>query len=549
MKNKIMRIFFAFFITTLTSATLPTMSQRVQNSCQEGFVLIVNPDDPATTSCVTAGIAQRFIERGWIIVTPNANGKVILEVPANINQVGKEPNKTGQSTIGVGSQGSRQSIKSREELISDFTKGYVGGTIPLENATGDVKEFVLEVHDIETEIAPGVIVPQWAFGFPGEEASVPGPQIRVTEGDIVRITLRNTHTQPHTIHSHGIVSLAQQMDGVKATSHQLLPGEEYTYEFVASAAGTHAYHCHVQTYKHLDMGMYGSFVIEPKDKSKIIWDREYSLTLDEWDANQDPLAAKHEPNATYFLINGKAAPLTSTYEILEDELGLLRITNVGYAPHSLHIHGTSFLVIAKDGADLPQPYRGDTLPIMPGERFDILVKGRDGDFPFHDHMVSNVTNDGVYPGGMFTIITGSEEIKTSDSSLSTYAGQEAKPSKFDTDEASSEGAASKSTIPTEVLEGEVTMTISDFSFEYPLVNVKVGTTITWINEDAVLHSVTEGLPSGDAAKRVFDSSKEAEGAPILLDSGESFSYTFTETGEFDYYCLPHPFMTAKVVVQ
>ncbi len=539
-KRSNMPIFFAF-ITTLLLITFPTLAQGVPTSCREGLVLITN-DSSTTASCVTPDVAQRFSELGWTIIEPDDYGNIALKPPANTGQTSKQNNVTGSNF------GSRQSNVSREELISKFTDGYVGGTIPLENSTGEVKEFILEVRDIETEIAPGVIVPQWAFGFPGEEASVPGPEIRVTEGDIVRITLRNTHTEPHTIHSHGIVSLAQQMDGVKATSHQLLPGEEYTYEFVASTAGTHAYHCHVQTYKHLDMGMYGPLIIEPKDKSQIIWDREYNLTLDEWDANQDPLAAKHEPNPGYFLINGKAAPLTSTYEIPEGELGLLRITSVGYAPHSLHIHGTSFLVIAKDGSNLPQPYQGDTLPIMPGERYDLLVKGRDGDFPFHDHMVNNVTNDGVYPGGMFTIITGGEEKKVTDSPLSAYANREAKPSKIG-GESDSEGAASKSNIPEEVFEGEVTISIKDFSFEYPLVKVKAGTTVTWVNEDVTLHSVTEGIPSGDPTKRLFDSSKEADGSPILLNPDESFSYTFTEVGEFDYYCLPHPYMTAKVVVQ
>ena len=542
-----MRTFLVFIITILTLAAFPVTSQSLQASCREGLVPITNPDNTNTkVSCVTSDIAQRFIQRGWVIVTPNADGRVVLEIPTNASPAGNQPNKTSNANANLGNLNS-QSTVSRDKLISDFTKGYVGGTIPLEDATGDVKEFVLEVHDIETEIAPGVIVPQWAFGFPGEEASVPGPEIRVTEGDLVRITLRNTHTEPHTIHPHGIVSVAQQMDGVKTTSHQILPGEEFTYEFVAGTAGTHAYHCHVQTYKHLDMGMYGPLIIEPKDKSQIIWDREYNLTLDEWDANQDPLAAKHEPNAGYFLINGKSAPLTSKYEIPENELGLLRITNVGYAPHSLHIHGTSFLVIAKDGSDLPQPYRGDTLPIMPGERFDLLVKGRDGDFPFHDHIVPNVTNDGVYPGGMFTIITGGEEQKVTDSPLSVYAGKEAKPSKIGGEPSSEEASTNNS--PTEVFEGDVTIAIKDFAFEHSLVKVKAGTTVTWVNEDVTLHAVTEGLPGGDPTKRIFDSSKEAEGPPILLNPGESFSYTFTEVGEFDYYCLPHPYMTAKIAVQ
>ena len=61
--------------------------------------------------------------------------------------------------------------------------------------------------------------------------------------------------------------------------------------------------------------------------------------------------------------------------------------------------------------------------------------------------------------------------------------------------------------------------------------------------------MTEGVPGSSPSERLFDSSKEVEGPPILLNPDESFSYTFTEAGEFDYYCLPHPFMAAKVIVQ
>lgn len=474
------------------------------------------------------------------------------------------------------------SATSSTDTLQDFLTGYTGGTVPLEDYTGEIREFTLEIHEVETEIAPGVTTTQWAFGSPGEEPSVPGPEIRVTEGDLVRITLRNTHTQPHSFHPHGIISVAQEMDGVSATSHQILPGEAFTYEFVAANPGTHAYHCHIQTYTHLDMGMYGAIIVEPKDDTLKVWDREYSLTLDEWDSRQDALAAKHVSEPNYFLINGKAAPHNDKYEVPEGEVALFRMTNVGYQPHSLHLHGMSFLVVTKDGFNLPQPYQADTLPILPGERYDLLIKGRDGAFPFHDHIVSNVTNDGVYPGGMLTVILGGEAERVTDSPLSVYAGREAKPGKFevaanhshdnhsqdtpshDTGAAHDHADASAHVTPVsedvttepraeavegEVLEGEVAVDITEFAFEMPELRIKRGTTVTWTNRDAALHTVTEGLPGADPKGRAFDSSLEAEGVPMMLNQGESWSYTFDEPGEYDYYCLPHPFMTAKVTVE
>ena len=63
--------------------------------------------------------------------------------------------------------------------------------------------------------------------------------------------------------------------------------------------------------------------------------------------------------------------------------------------------------------------------------------------------------------------------------------------------------------------------------------ISVGTTVTWANRDNMLHTVT-------AVDGSFDSG--------FLDQGETFSYTFTQPGEFEYFCLPHPWMRAKVIV-
>jgi FtsP/CotA-like multicopper oxidase with cupredoxin domain len=381
-----------------------------------------------------------------------------------------------------------------------------------------------------------VVVKQWAYGLSGQPASVPGPELRVQQGNLVRITLNNTHHQPHTIHLHGVTSLAMEMDGVPHTSHHVLPGESYTYEFVATEAGTHAYHCHVQTFLHMDMGMYGALVIEPRDGQRV-WTKDITLVLDEWDSRQDPDALVHVSEPDHFLVNGKAYPNIEPVRIDEGEVARLRFVNMGYEPHSLHLHGMGFLVVAKDGYDLAVPYRGDTLPILPGERYDILVQGRDGDFPFHDHIVSNVTNRGVYPGGMHFMVLGGPA-RDAHGGLGHGHGEHAHGAEYEAD---------WSDLP--VHQGAATVRIVDFGFEAPVIRVTAGTTVTWINETRASHSVTHGFPGSLPADRLFDSSGQGTGRVRLLRSGESWSYTFDQPGTYSYYCLPHTWMTGTVVVE
>lgn len=423
---------------------------------------------------------------------------------------------------------------SHAAIVDGFLSAYTGGTVPQGEATGEVREFTLEVHQIMTEIAPGVEVEQWAFGFPGETPSVPGPEIRVQEGDLVRITLDNTHTQPHTLHFHGIISVAQMHDGVPHVSLQVMPGESYTYEFVAANPGTHAYHCHVDTFTHHDYGMYGALIIEPKDE-RVVWDLDVTLILDEWDSRQTSSNAVHDPSYDYFLINGLAFPLVPDLEIGEDEVALLRFINMGYESHAMHLHGSNFLVTHKDGYPLSAPYQADTLHVAPGERYHVLLKGRDGAFPFHDHMLQYVLNAGVYPGGMHLMVTGGAERDAHGAVVEAAHDQHAHAE-----------APATEDLP---LLGDTEMDIVDFAFEQSVIRVAAGSTVTWTNRDQAPHTVTSGRPGDAPESRAFDSTGMADGGMQMMMQGDSWSHTFDEPGEYEYFCLPHTNMVATIIVE
>lgn len=266
-----------------------------------------------------------------------------------------------------------------------------------------VKHFYLWIEEKEHELLAGVKVPVWAFN-----GTVPGPEIRVQQGDKVALHFRNTSSQPHSIHLHGVLGLSQDMDGVPATSATVNPDKEYTYEFVAENEGTLMYHCHVSTFNHVDMGMYGSLIVEPKnDPFKA--DKDYAFILDDWSTiDMDPFAVIPSRQYNYFTINGKAFPETTPIEGKVGEKVRIRFINMGYRSFSIHSHGYGGLITHLDGFPVPQPYMRDIFTVAPGERMDVQITLREGIFPWHDHQLENVLNNGEYLGGATFLIIGTK---------------------------------------------------------------------------------------------------------------------------------------------
>jgi FtsP/CotA-like multicopper oxidase with cupredoxin domain len=285
--------------------------------------------------------------------------------------------------------------------------------------------------------------------------------LRVREGDRVVVTFVSTVPAfDHTIHWHG-VHVPWRQDGVPYVTQDPIPaGQEGGYEFIAEPAGTMWYHCHVDTQHHLDMGMYGALIIEPRDPaSEPAYDKEAILMLDEMDRYhlesgtpvvgnqpqsgdafdllqygertaqdvvgrnqvvQQPITgtplrpARDWYPVTYlpyhadlntFVINGHAFPHTEPIFLGEGETLRLRLINAGDQLHAMHLHGHHMLVTHKDGVLLASPYWADTIAIAPGERYDAYVRGTNpGIWDFHDHVNSNLQNDHIHPGGMMTLL-------------------------------------------------------------------------------------------------------------------------------------------------
>jgi len=302
-----------------------------------------------------------------------------------------------------------------------------------------IKEYSLTVDDVKFEIFPGKFIQGWGFN-----GTIPGPTFRVKEGDIVRITLTNKTDTDHSLHVHGQKKKVT-MDGVPFIGQKpVKQGESYVYEFIASYPGTHWYHCHVDTAHHVDMGMYGAFIVEPKQEM-IHFDREYILIVDEWPTGhihihkdamkmegheehgvvtEHPGQPRHEHGnkpaerdwypetyAAYqpiydgFTINGRSFPFTEPLDVKKGEKVLIRIINAGYQPHFMHVHSHKFQVVARSGSPVNEPQKIDTVEVGAGNRVDILLEADNpGIWPFHCHRLDHVTNEHIYPGGLLTFI-------------------------------------------------------------------------------------------------------------------------------------------------
>ncbi|MBI4498058.1 MAG: multicopper oxidase domain-containing protein [Chloroflexi bacterium] len=285
--------------------------------------------------------------------------------------------------------------------------------------TGTVQEFQLTAQEAPWEIAPGVRVP--AITYNGQ---VPGPLIRVTEGDTLRVTLKNELPQATSIHWHGL-HVPNAMDGVPPfTQAPIEPGQSFTYEFPASHAGTFMYHSHFNSVEQIDRGLYGPLIIDPATPPPARFDKEFTMVLSAWNTSAmpgdqhgmadgssmpGPAASMGGMNMdyNYFTINGKAFPSAAPWTVREGDLVRVRLINISNLAHPMHLHGHDFTVVAKDG----EPIRPDlqqtvnTLSIDAGETYDIVFRADNpGSWVFHCHELHHTENDGVEPGGLIQVI-------------------------------------------------------------------------------------------------------------------------------------------------
>jgi FtsP/CotA-like multicopper oxidase with cupredoxin domain len=214
--------------------------------------------------------------------------------------------------------------------------------------------------------------PAWTYN-----GQVPGPTIRATEGDRIKITFRNAGSHPHTMHFHGWHP--PEMDG-SLPAQEVPPGKTFLYEFDADPFGLHLYHCHtVPLKRHIHKGLYGAFIIDPRGGRPPA--DEMVMVMNAFDTNFD---ADNEVYAVNTIANAYLQdPIPVTVGRLT-RIYLINVTEFDLV-NSLHLHGMFFDVF-RTGTSLTPSGKTDTLMLCQGERAVVETTFRyPGDFMFHAH--------------------------------------------------------------------------------------------------------------------------------------------------------------------
>lgn len=246
------------------------------------------------------------------------------------------------------------------------------------------KIYDLTASKIQWETMPGQKVEAWAYN-----GQVPGPQIRVRQGDRVRVVLKNELPESTAIHYHGL-EIPNDQDGVPfITQPPVKPGETFTYEFTVTNDGSHMYHSHHNAAKQVGLGLLGAFIVEPRSP----------LAVEK--ADIDHVMILNDGSHGYTL-NGKSFPATEPIVAKLGQKARIRFMNEGMMIHPMHLHGMHMTVIAKDGWAQPAPWKCDTLNIAPGERWDVIVNcNNPGTWAFHCHILPHAESE----HGMFGMVT------------------------------------------------------------------------------------------------------------------------------------------------
>ena len=263
-----------------------------------------------------------------------------------------------------------------------------------------IREFIIPITHDTIEISKGVKYEGWTFG-----GTVPGPVLRVREGDLVRVKVINESPMPHSIDFHAARIPANVAYGM------ILPKDTLDFEFTARDPGAYMVHCGTPPITvHIMQGMYFTIIVDPKNGWGTRADKEFVLVQSEFYTKQDSAAKTHHPdigaamskNASYVVFNGRAGQYRDN-PLKVDVGDRVRIFVVNAGPSfrsDFHVVGAVFDRVYPDGnpRNVLEKVQTVSIPAGGGAVFEtIFEEGASGEglYPFVTHSFADAEKGAV----------------------------------------------------------------------------------------------------------------------------------------------------------
>ena len=399
-------------------------------------------------------------------------------------------------------------------------------------------EVVEQVQTIDP--TTGIEFETWGFRIAGDDQTIstgtPGPMVRARVGDVLRFIISNpaTNLRAHNVDFHAVTG-----QGGGAADTTVAPGETAVIEARMLYPGMFMYHCAAgDVPAHIAHGMYGGILVDPvtplpaADAEFYVVQSEYYLTGSEGEVQELDRSALTDEHPTMVVFNGSREALTGDNALTIDVGDRARIyfINAGLNLDSnFHPIGSHWDAVWPEGALLNEPLRGSQTTLVPagGGVVVDLVGQVPSNIILVDHALTRAFDKGAI--GIVSVIGDP------DSELfEAFSGEPPAVAEPDVTGQVVDILPGSWEFQEQPADDEFAETESIPDYSVNVLRVPVGTTVTWLNQDEQMHTVT-------AVDGSFDSG--------FLAQGETFAVTFDSPGEFEYACTPHPWMLAKVIVE
>jgi nitrite reductase (NO-forming) len=379
-------------------------------------VTLINKENMAHDFAVEAADVKsdslmKVNERTTVTFTATANDTYFCSIPGHrqAGMVGKIVVSGGDMPMAMnhGAQdglvpaGSANLKEARKVTIDEIGWDATDVPAPITRKNNEKVEFVIETEEVIAELEDGTTFEMWTY-----DGKVPGPMLRVKEGDDVVVHVDN---KPDSTMSHSIDFHAVTGPGGGAAVLQVPPGERRSLQFKATHAGLYIYHCatpHIPT--HLARGMYGLILVEPKEGLKPV-DHEFYVVQGEYYTKAKPGTAGHQEESTdrmfeemptYVVMNGRVGSLTGERALKAKVGETVRMFYGVGGPNkhsAFHVIGEIFDRVYDEGSLLSEPLRNvQTTAVAPGGSTMVEFKvDYPGSYLLVDHALTRLDKGAV----------------------------------------------------------------------------------------------------------------------------------------------------------